>query len=148
MSDSSPTEMQQAIARFMETMASGDHVFSGLQMSDAEVPGAEIAVDLEIDHTVTGPRGALQGGVVATLADFVAGRLAMAEVDADSIVVTTDLTVHYLAPLIDGPAHAVGTTLRRSARNVVVRVDVFDGRGGTLAAACTLAFRVVKSPPT
>jgi uncharacterized protein (TIGR00369 family) len=143
--DDAPTEMQQAIARFMETMASGDHVFSALQMTDVDVPGAEIAVDLEIDHAVTGPRGALQGGVIATLADFVGGRLAMQGVDPEAIVVTTDLTVHYLTPLIDGPAHAVGTTLRRAKRAIVVRVDVYDGAGGALAAACTLAFKVVRS---
>ena len=33
----------------------------------------------------------------------------MAGIGADSIVVTSDLTVHYLGPVMNGPAHAVGT---------------------------------------
>jgi uncharacterized protein (TIGR00369 family) len=125
-------------------LAEGRHIFSALRMQDVEVDGADLAIELELDESLAGPRGALQGGLVATLADIVGGRLAMQSAGDDGIPVTTDLTVHYLAPVQTGPAHAIGRVLRRGTRGVVVRVDVHDGPGGPLAAACTLAFTIVK----
>jgi uncharacterized protein (TIGR00369 family) len=141
------TETPAAIAAHKAALAEGRHLFSSLRMRDVEVDGADLAIELELDETLAGPRGALQGGLVATLADIVGGRLAMQSAGADGIVVTTDLTVHYLAPVQTGPAHAVGRVLRRGTRGVVVLVDIHDGAGGPLAAACTLAFTVVKPKP-
>lgn len=136
-------DMAAAIARHKEVLANGEHLLSGLKMHDVEVEGADLAVELVVDETLTNPGGALQGGLVATLADIVGGRMAMVGVDDRSIVVTSDLTVHYLAGVTGGCAHAVGHVLRRGRRAVVTRVEVYDGRGGELAAACQLAFTVV-----
>jgi acyl-coenzyme A thioesterase PaaI-like protein len=66
----------------------------------------------------------------------------MQGVPEGGILVTTDLTVHYLGPIQHGPALAVGHVLRRGRKTVVVRVDVFDGHGGPLGAACQLAFSI------
>jgi acyl-coenzyme A thioesterase PaaI-like protein len=38
----------------------------------------------------------------------------------------------------------VGHILRRGKRAVVTRVDIYDGRDGPLAAACQLAFTIVR----
>lgn len=137
------TDLAAAIAEHRAILASGEHVLSGFKMVDVEVEGADLAVELENGPTMSGPRGAMQGGLVATLADIVGGRMAMVGVDEGSIVVTSDLTVHYLGPVLDGPAHAVGHVLRRGRRAVVTRVDIYDGRDGPLAAACQLAFTIV-----
>lgn len=136
-------EMAAAIARHKEVLADGTHLLSGLRMQDVAVEGADLAVELVVDETLSNPGGALQGGLVATLADIVGGRMAMVGVDDRSIVVTSDLTVHYLAGVTGGCAHAVGHVLRRGRRAVVTRVEVYDGRGGELAAACQLAFTIV-----
>jgi uncharacterized protein (TIGR00369 family) len=136
--------MADAIERHKEALAQGRHLFSGLRMRQVEVDDADLAIELELDDTVTNPTGALQGGLVATLADIVGGRMAMEGLDDHSIVVTSDLTVHYLGPVSSGPAHAVGHVLRRGKRAVVTRVDIYDGRGGPLAAACQLAFTIVR----
>jgi uncharacterized protein (TIGR00369 family) len=138
------TDVAAAIARHKAVLASGQHVLSGLRTSDVATDGDQLIVQLEVDDTVTGPRGALQGGLVATLADLVGGRLAMRGLDEDSIVVTSDLTVHYLGPVTNGPAHAIGRVLRRGRRAVVTRIDIHDGPDGPLAAACTLAFTIVR----
>ena len=140
------TDIAASIAQHRAVLASGEHVLSGFKMTDVQVDGADLAVELEHGPTLAGPRGAMQGGLVATLADIVGGRMAMAGLDEGSIVVTSDLTVHYLGPVIDGPAHAVGHILRRGRRAVVTRVDVYDGRDGPLAAACQLAFTIVTPP--
>ena len=139
-----PTTMAEAIERHKEVLAEGRHVLSGLRMTEVDVAGADLALELALDDTVTNPTGALQGGLVATLADIVGGRMAMEGLDDHSIVVTSDLTVHYLGPVRNGPAHAVGRILRRGRRAVVTRVDIYDGRDGPLAAACQLAFTVVR----
>lgn len=137
------TDIASAIARHKQALADGTHLLSALRMRDVEVDGADLAIELEVDDTLTNPGGALQGGLVATLADIVGGRMAMVGLDEQSIVVTSDLTVHYLAGVTGGCAHAVGTVLRRGRRSVVTRVEIYDGRGGELAAACQLAFTVV-----
>ncbi|MEX2292682.1 MAG: PaaI family thioesterase [Acidimicrobiales bacterium] len=137
------TDIAAAIARHKEVLANGMHLLSGLRMRDVGVEGADLAVELIVDDTLTNPGGALQGGLVATLADIVGGRMAMTGLGDQEIVVTSDLTVHYLAGVTGGCAHAVGTVLRRGRRSVVTRVEVYDGRGGELAAACQLAFKIV-----
>lgn len=135
--------LEEGIARHRAVLAEGRHLLSGLAMRDVEVAGADLAVEVDVDETLTGPRGALQGGLLATLADIVAGRIAMQGSAEGELVVTSDLTVHYLAPVLT-VAHAVGRVLKRGKRSVTIRVDVFDGRDGRLAAACTLAFMVVR----
>ena len=142
------TDVAAAIARHKEILASGQHLFSALRMTDVDVDGADLAVELEVDDSLAGPRGALQGGLVATLADIVGGRMAMVGLDEQSIVVTSDITVHYLTGVTGGLAHAVGHVLRRGRRSVVTRVEVYDGRDGELAAACQLAFRIVTPSAT
>lgn len=137
------TTMQEQIARFIESVSNGENLLGMLPTTVVEVEGADLVLDLEIHDRITGPRGALQGGAIATLADLVGGRMAMQGAGPDSIVVTTDLTVHYLAPVMSNIARAVGHVLRRGKRNVTVRVDVYDGADGSIAAACTLAFKIV-----
>lgn len=139
-----PPTVAEAIERHKQVLAEGRHVLSGLRMTQVDVDGADLAVELALDETVANPTGGLQGGLVATLADIVGGRMAMVGLDEDCIVVTSDLTVHYLGPVRRGPAHAVGHILRRGSRAVVTRVDIYDGRDGPLAAACQLAFTVVR----
>lgn len=141
------TDMAAAIERHKDLLRNGEHVLSALTMRDVTVEGADLAVELDLDETLANPTGGLQGGLVATLADIVGGRMAMEGLDAHSIVVTSDLTVHYLGPVRNGPAHAVGHILRRGRRAVVTRVDIYDGRDGPLAAACQLAFTVVRPKP-
>jgi uncharacterized protein (TIGR00369 family) len=143
MSDAEPTKTQRQIEAFLEFIESGEHMFSALEWETVEDGDGELVVDLPFDARHSGPRGHLQGGVTATLADYVGGRLAMAGVDADKLVVTSDLTVHYLSGIESGLARAVATMLRAGRATRVVRVDIFDGIEGPLAAACTVAFRVV-----
>jgi uncharacterized protein (TIGR00369 family) len=143
MSDGQETKTQQAIAAFLELIESGEHMFSAMEMVTVDEADGELVVDLPFDARHAGPRGHLQGGVTATLADYVGGRLAMSGLEPNQIVVTTDLTVHYLSGIESGLARAVATTLRAGRAMRVVRVDIFDGVDGPLAAACTAAFRVV-----
>ena len=85
----------------------------------------------------------LQGGLVATLIDIAAGILAGRHVGPDQDVTTADLNIHYLAPVVEGPARAEATIVRAGKRLVVTAVDVTDVARNRLAARATLSFAVL-----
>ena len=126
-------------------LAAGDHLLQQLTMRDVDVPGADLAVELTLDERVLNPRGALQGGLLATLVDIVAGRAVLAGGPRDGVA-TSDLSVHFLQGLTVGPARAVATVVRRGNRSAVVTVDVLDAGTGTLCAVATAAFAVTPAP--
>jgi len=126
-------------------LAAGEHLLQQLAMRDVDVDEADLAVELELDGRITNPRGALQGGILATLVDIVAGRAVLAGGPRDSVA-TSDLTVHYLRGLTVGPARAVATVVRRGGRSAVVTVDVVDAGTGALCAVATVAFSIAPAP--
>ena len=122
-------------------LAAGGHLLQQLAMRDVQVAGADLAVELELDGRITNPRGALQGGLLATLVDIVAGRAVLTGGPRDGVA-TSDLTIHYLRGLTVGPARATATVVRRGARSAVVSVDVVDAGSGTRCAVATVGFSV------
>jgi len=57
-----------------EVIDSGGHLIQQLNFRDAEHPDANLAIEMDIHNRVSNPCGALQGGLLATLVDVVAGR--------------------------------------------------------------------------
>ena len=51
--------------------------------------------------------------------------------------------IHYLAPVIDGPARAEATVVRAGKRLIVTAVDLTDVGRNRLAARATLSFAVL-----
>lgn len=88
-------------------------------------------------------RGALQGGLVATLIDIAAGILAGRHVAENQDVTTADLNIHYLAPVVEGPARAEATIVSAGKRLIVTAVDLTDVARRRLAARATLSFAVL-----
>jgi uncharacterized protein (TIGR00369 family) len=121
-----------------------EHLFAQLHLRDVEVPGADLAMELPTAPHLTNARGGLQGGLIATLVDVVAGRAALQGMPSLESVATSDLTVHYLEPVVVGPARAEARVLRRGRRSVVIGVDVYDGGTERLAAVSTIAFAVLQ----
>jgi uncharacterized protein (TIGR00369 family) len=126
------------------TDARPKHLFAQLKMRDVEVEGVELAMEMPTAPDRTNARGALQGGLIATLVDIVAGRLALQGQPSDQSVATSDLTIHYLAPILTGPARAEARVLRRGSRSVVLNVEVYDAGEERLAAVATIAFAVLR----
>jgi uncharacterized protein (TIGR00369 family) len=120
------------------------HFLAQLDFRDVEVEGVELAMEMGTAPNLTNSRGALQGGLIATLIDIVAGRLALQGTASAETVATSDLTIHYLAPVVAGPAQARANVLRRGSRSVVVHVDVYDVATNRLAAVSTIAFAVMR----
>ncbi len=105
---------------------------------------------MEIRPEFANVRGALQGGLITVLIDVCAGRLAYELCDNENgySTATSDLTVHFLSPVVVGPARAEARVLRRGASKFVLHVDVTDvGRDNKLAAVSTIAFTVLAPKP-
>jgi uncharacterized protein (TIGR00369 family) len=120
-----------------------EHLLAQLNYRDITRSDDLFVVEMDNRPDLANTRGALQGGLVATLIDIAAGQLAGRHVQADQDVATADMTVHYLAPIMAGPARATATVVRAGKRMVVIAVDVTDEGADRLAARATLGFAVL-----
>ena len=120
------------------------HIFSQMSFRDVEDTDERLILELDTGPELVNRRGALQGGLVATLIDIAAGRLADRHVATGHDVTTADMTVHFLAPIIEGPARAVVTVVRAGKRLSIIAVDVTDVARDGLAARATVTFAVLE----
>lgn len=120
-----------------------DHLLGRLGIHDLLETDERMVMEMANRPDLTNTRGALQGGLVTTLIDIAAGRLAGRHVAADQDVTTADMNVHFLAPVVVGPARAEATVVRAGRRLIVTAVDVTDVGRDRLAALATLSFAVL-----
>jgi len=98
-------------------------------------------MEMDITPRVVNSSGVLQGGLLATLIDMVAGVSLLRGENAYVRNATSEMQVSFLAGAHVGPVHAVAHILRRGRRTAVVRVDVHDvGADNLHVAAATLTF--------
>ncbi|MCZ0726723.1 PaaI family thioesterase [Mycolicibacterium iranicum] len=119
------------------------HLFAQMNFRDVEVSDERLVIELDNQPNLVNRRGALQGGLVATLIDIAAGRLADRHIRPGQDVTTADMTIHFLAPVLEGPARAQATMVRAGRRLQVIAVDVVDVARDRLAARATLSFAVL-----
>jgi uncharacterized protein (TIGR00369 family) len=119
------------------------HLLGQMGMRDVVETDERLIIEMDNRSDLTNVRGALQGGLVATLIDIAAGRLAGRHVGPDQDVTTADMNVHFLAPVVVGPARAEATIVRAGKRLIVTAVDVTDAGRDRLAARSTLTFAVL-----
>lgn len=120
------------------------HLLGQLGMRDVVDSADRLVIEMDNRPDLTNIRGALQGGLLATLIDIAAGRLAGNVAGADQDVTTADMNVHFLAPIVVGPARAEATVVRAGRRLIVTSVDVTDAGRDRLAARATLSFAVLE----
>jgi uncharacterized protein (TIGR00369 family) len=119
------------------------HLLGQLGFRDVLETDQRLIVEMDNRPDLVNVRGALQGGLVATLIDIAAGRLAGRHVGPAQDVTTADMNVHFLAPVVVGPARAEATIVRAGKRLIVTAVDVSDVARDRLAARATLSFAVL-----
>lgn len=119
------------------------HLFAQMNFRDVEVSDERLVIELDNQPNLVNRRGAMQGGLVATLIDIAAGRLADRHIGPGQDVTTADMTIHFLAPVLEGPARAQATMVRAGRRLQVIAVDVVDVARDRLAARATLSFAVL-----
>ncbi len=93
-------------------MTEQEHLLRQVGMRDVEESAERMVIEMDNRPNLVNIRGALQGGLVATLIDIAAGRLASNVVGPDQDVSTADMNVHFLAPIIKGPARSEATIVR------------------------------------
>jgi uncharacterized protein (TIGR00369 family) len=114
------------------------------QIGLREAANDEHTMELPVSPQVVNTSGALQGGLIATLADVAGGQLGQHHLPTGAGMTTADLFVRYLRPITAGSARAVARVLRAGRRSIVTQVDVFRSGDDELAATATVNFAVVK----
>lgn len=104
----------------------------------------EYAMEMPVRPQVVNTAGALQGGLIATLADVAGGSLGLRYLAPGTGLTTTDLFIRYLQPITEGSARAVARILRAGRCTIVTQVDIFRSGDDELAATATVNFAVVK----
>lgn len=103
-------------------------------------PGDELVVELPAAPHVVNANGGIQGGLIATLIDIVAGRLAMRSRPTHGSVVTSDMNIRYLRAVTSGTARAHARIVHNGRRSIVAQVEVYASDTGDLAALATINF--------
>ncbi len=96
----------------------------GLVDAEAHVDGSSSVVELAVTPFVQNSFGAVNGGVVASLAAAAASRTAAEVFGGDAIAL--DVSVTYLSQGRVGPLRAHAAVLRRTGPTVLCRVEVTD----------------------
>ena len=92
------------------------HAFDSFDWREVAAEGADFAYEMEVTPFVVNSSGALQGGLMATLADMVAGSALVKGEGAYQSAFTSDLHISYLAGARVGPVRATAHVLRRGKR--------------------------------
>ncbi|MBU9764276.1 PaaI family thioesterase [Mycobacterium sp. TNTM28] len=120
-------------------------LFELIGYRDAPGSADEVVVELPVAPHVVNTNGGLQGGLLATLVDTAAGKLAMRQVPPGHSVVTSDLSLRYLRPVTDGAARAVARLVHTGKRSMVIHVEIFTVPDEHLAVVASVSFAKIQS---
>lgn len=107
-------------------------------------PG-EIEIAVPLRPEITQQQGFAHGALAFAIGDSAAGYAAVTLLDADSDVVTSEMSIHYLAPGIGQRLVARGSVIKPGKRMLVTQADVFadhDGRERHIARMTGTMVRV------
>jgi uncharacterized protein (TIGR00369 family) len=119
-------------------------LFADIGFQDYRNTDGELVVELPVAPHVVNSNGGLQGGLLATLVDIAAGRLAIEDLPPDTSVVTSDLSVRYLRPIKTGAARAIARIVYSGKRSTVMQVDIVGLPDEELAAVATVGFTTIR----
>jgi uncharacterized protein (TIGR00369 family) len=119
-------------------------LFQSIGFRDYHNDHGGVVVELPVAPHVVNTNGGLQGGLLATLVDIAAGKLAIEVIPPDVSVVTSDLSVRYLRPVKTGAARAVARIVYSGKRSLVMQVDIFGLPDEELAAIATVSFATIR----
>ena len=87
-------------------------------------PGA-VTLALPLTEALTQQQGYAHGGVAFSLGDSAAGYAAVSLLEPEFDVVTSDMTIHYLAPGLGDTLEARGTVIRPGRRMLVTQAEIY-----------------------
>lgn len=129
------------------TAAQPQSIYETFQMigfRDYRRDDGAVVVELPVAPHVKNTNGGLQGGLLATLVDIAAGRLAVEVIPPELSVVTSELSIRYLRPIKSGAARATARIVYSGKRSLVMQVDIVTLPDEELAAIATVSFATVR----
>lgn len=121
-------------------------LFAQIGLRQANFHDGEFAMTMPVSPQVVNTSGALQGGLIATLADVAGGQLGLEYLKPGTAMTTADLAIRYLRPIRQGSALAVPKVLRAGRRSLVMQIDIFGDSDTDLAATATVNFAIIDRP--
>lgn len=100
----------------------------------------KVTVSLQVEDCHLNTIGILHGGVHASLLDNTMGIAAMLARPGEKLV-TTNLTMHYLAPLRKGIVYSTGRIVHQSRSIITTQGEICD-ESGSLGAWCSASYRI------
>lgn len=134
---------REAVRLHAEVVAEGRHLIDQMGMRDVECSAERYVIEMDPLPETSNVRGAIQGGIVMTLIDVAAGKLVLELIDGLNAA-TADMNVHFLAPVIVGPARAEARAIKQGRRTIVTQTEVWDVGRDRLAAVATVTFAVLE----
>jgi uncharacterized protein (TIGR00369 family) len=119
-------------------------LFTHIGFRDYRNADGDLVVELPVAPHVVNTNGGLQGGLLATLVDIAAGRLAIADLPPGVSVVTSDLSIRYLRAIKTGGARATARVAYSGKRSMVMQVDVVGLPDEELCAIATVSFTKIQ----
>ncbi|GIP38859.1 esterase [Paenibacillus sp. J31TS4] len=134
-----PDNRQEALRRMEEQARPTFWGYLGCELVSLDEHRAVVALDIQEHHLNL--IGILHGGVHTSLLDSAMGLLAM-EARPDADVVTSNLNMHFTAPVGKGKVLATAELLHRSGKMITAQGRLTDERS-TLLSLATASFRVI-----
>jgi uncharacterized protein (TIGR00369 family) len=103
-------------------------------------------VDLPYNPGLDHAQGGVHGGVYATLLDSAGWFTAAAAHDVDCWLATSEMSVHFLAPVERTALRGVGRLIKQGKRQDVAEMHLYDGEG-RLVGHATGTFIVLPNVP-
>jgi uncharacterized protein (TIGR00369 family) len=107
----------------------------GLELG--ELKSGEATLYLNVRDELKQNQGVMHGGAVASLIDTASAFAVVTRLEANERVTTTDLTIHYLRPILSGRLTATARVVRGGRRLFVLSVDVTNDQQKLVATALT-----------
>jgi len=114
--------------------------FLGLELG--EMKSGEASIHLNVRDELKQNQGVMHGGAVASLIDTASAFAVVTRLEPNERVTTTDLTIHYLRPIVSGRLAATARIVRGGRRIFVISVDVTDDQQRLVATAITSYLRL------
>jgi len=135
MEETKKVDFKARIEKFLERQHFMKHI--GFELNVIEEGRTEGWLTINEIHKQQ--KGLVHGGVIATLADIVAGFAAYTKMPEDHHVVTGELKVSYLNPGLGQKLHAVGYVLKSGRKVNFCEAEIWSENNGkrTLIAKAT-----------
>src|SRR5436309_13375271 len=124
------------IARARQAFASVPYAqFLGLELGVIKYD--QVSIHLDTRAELKQNQGVIHGGAIASLIDTASAFAVVTRLDPDERVTTTDLTIHYLRPIVSGRLSATARIVRGGRRLFVLSIEVINDQQKLVATAIT-----------